>query len=105
MVKNTGARGKITVSTRIEGDRVVIAIEDTGGGIPDSVGARIFEPFFTTKEIGRGTGQGLSIAHNAVVKDHGGSLDFETQPGKGTTFFVRLPLEPRADESMAATGS
>ena len=105
VVKDTGARGKITVSTRIEGDRVVIAIEDTGGGIPDSVGARIFEPFFTTKEIGRGTGQGLSIAHNAVVKDHGGSLDFETQPGKGTTFFVRLPLEPRADESMAATGS
>jgi len=105
VVKDTGARGKITVSTRIEGDRVVIAIEDTGGGIPDSVGARIFEPFFTTKEIGRGTGQGLSIAHNAVVKDHGGSLDFETQPGKGTTFFVRLPLEPRAGESMAATGS
>jgi PAS domain S-box-containing protein len=104
-VKDTGARGKITVSTRIEGDRVVIAIEDTGGGIPDSVAARIFEPFFTTKEIGRGTGQGLSIARNAVVKDHGGSLDFETQPGKGTTFFVRLPLEPRADESLAVTGT
>jgi PAS domain S-box-containing protein len=103
VVKNTGSRGKITVSTRIEGDRVVIAIEDTGGGIPDSVRARIFEPFFTTKEIGRGTGQGLAIARNAVVKDHGGSLDFATQPGKGTTFYVRLPLEPRAEKSFAAT--
>jgi two-component system, NtrC family, sensor kinase len=103
--KTTGVRGKITVSTRIEGDRVVIAIEDTGGGIPDAVRARIFEPFFTTKELGRGTGQGLSIARNAIVKDHGGSLDFETQPGKGTTFFVRLPLEPLAEESLAATGT
>ena len=98
VVKNTGARGKITVSTRIEGDRVVVAIEDTGGGIPDSVAARIFEPFFTTKDVGRGTGQGLSIAHNAVVTGSRGSLDFETQRGKGTTFYVRLPLEPRADE-------
>jgi two-component system NtrC family sensor kinase len=105
VVKNTGARGKITVSTRIEGDRVVIAIEDTGGGIPDSVGARIFEPFFTTKEIGRGTGQGLCIARNAVVKDHGGSLDFVTQAGKGTTFYVRLPFEPRAEKGFAATGA
>ena len=102
VVKNTGARGKITVSTRIEGDRVVIAIEDTGGGIPDSVGARIFEPFFTTKEVGRGTGQGLSIARNAVVKDHGGSLDFETRPGRGTTFYVRLPLEPGAPPGIKA---
>ena len=105
VVKSTGGLGKITVSTRIENDQVVIAIEDTGGGIPDAIRARMFEPFFTTKEIGRGTGQGLSIARNVVVKDHGGTLDFETQPGKGTTFYVRLPLEPRAEEILEATGT
>jgi PAS domain S-box-containing protein len=104
VVKNTAQRGKISVSTRVEGNQAVIAIEDTGGGIPESVRARIFEPFFTTKEVGRGTGQGLSIAHSAVVKDHGGSLDFETRAGEGTTFYVRLPIERHA-ETVAATGT
>ena len=53
---------------------------------------RIFEPFFTTKEVGKGTGQGLSIAYNTMVKKHGGTIEFETQPGLGTTFILRLPL-------------
>jgi signal transduction histidine kinase len=91
-VQRTGAIGKITVSTRVENEHVVIAIGDTGNGIPESVQPRIFDPFFTTKEVGRGTGQGLSIAHSVIVKGHGGKLDFTTEAGKGTTFFVRLPL-------------
>ena len=80
------------MSTRVEGERVVIAIDDTGGGIPEEIRARIFDPFFTTKEVGRGTGQGLSIARNVIVKGHGGELDFTTELGKGTTFYIRLPI-------------
>jgi two-component system NtrC family sensor kinase len=91
-IKRSGAIGKITVSTRVEGERVVIAISDTGGGIPEDIRARIFDPFFTTKEVGRGTGQGLSIARNVIVKAHGGELDFTTELGKGTTFYIRLPI-------------
>ena len=104
VVKKTGQRGKITVSTRVEGDQVVISIEDTGGGIPEAIRERIFDPFFTTKEVGRGTGQGLSIARNAIEKDHGGMLEFEVQPGKGTTFHVRLPIAGRPEEALAAAG-
>ena len=69
--------------TAIEGDDVVIAISDTGGGIPEDIRARIFDPFFTTKEVGRGTGQGLSIARNVIVKGHGGELDFDHRDGQG----------------------
>jgi len=92
-VRKNGGRGKIRVQTRVDGDSVVISIEDSGGGIPEGIRARIFDPFFTTKEVGRGTGQGLSIARNVIVKGHGGDLDFVTEIGKGTTFYVRLPTQ------------
>jgi PAS domain S-box-containing protein len=85
-------RGRITVRSRVDGEHVVIEIEDTGGGIPESIRARIFDPFFTTKQVGRGTGQGLAVARNVVVKGHGGTLDFVTETGKGTTFVIRLPI-------------
>ena len=91
-VQRSGAVGKITVSTRVENDRVAIAITDTGNGIPEAIRGRIFDPFFTTKEVGRGTGQGLSISRNVIVKAHGGEIDFTTEIGKGTTFYVRLPI-------------
>ena len=55
--------------------------------------ALIVDPFFTTKEVGKGTGQGLAIAHSVIVKKHGGTLRFETECGKGTTFFIRLPID------------
>jgi signal transduction histidine kinase len=97
-VKGTHDKGLITVRTYMEGDTAVIMIGDTGGGIPDAIRKRIFEPFFTTKEVGKGTGQGLSIAHS-VVKSHGGSLDFQTELGQGTNFFIRLPTS--AQESAA----
>jgi signal transduction histidine kinase len=92
-MKKTGERGRISVRTRAEGDDVLITIEDTGGGIPEAIRARIFDPFFTTKEVGRGTGQGLSIVRSVIVKGHSGRLDFETEMGKGTTFYVRLPVK------------
>jgi signal transduction histidine kinase len=92
-VKKQGGRGKIRVTTATQGDNVVISITDTGGGIPEGIRARIFDPFFTTKEVGRGTGQGLSIARNVIVKGHSGELDFVTEIGKGTTFYVRLPYK------------
>lgn len=88
-----GAKGRITVQTRAVDGLVEIRISDTGGGIPEEIKQRIFDPFFTTKEVGKGTGQGLAIAHNVIVQKHGGTIDVETEPGKGTTFILRLPLD------------
>jgi signal transduction histidine kinase/HAMP domain-containing protein len=92
VVKDTTNMGKLTVRTRSDGDAVEISIGDTGTGIPEAVRDKIFDPFFTTKAIGKGTGQGLAIAHSVIVNKHGGTLRFETEPGKGTTFFIRLPV-------------
>jgi signal transduction histidine kinase len=94
-VKGTEAKGRITVRTRREGDDVVISISDTGGGIPPAIQDRIFDPFFTTKEVGKGTGQGLAISRAVIVDKHHGQLTFETKPGDGTTFSIRLPIEGR----------
>jgi PAS domain S-box-containing protein len=85
-------KGVVSVRTRLEGETVVIAISDTGTGIPEHIRDHIFDPFFTTKEVGRGTGQGLAIAWTAVKEKHGGELTFETEVGKGTTFYIRLPI-------------
>jgi PAS domain S-box-containing protein len=93
-------KGQITIRTFVENDMVVVAIGDNGTGIPTDVRDRVFDPFFTTKGVGRGTGQGLTLARRVVVDQHGGQLDFATEVGKGTTFFVRLPL--RASEDTAA---
>jgi two-component system NtrC family sensor kinase len=86
-----GPRGVLTVTTRCAEGQVEIAIRDTGGGIPCEIRDRVFEPFFTTKPIGRGTGQGLSIARATIVERHRGSLRFETETGKGTVFVIALP--------------
>jgi signal transduction histidine kinase len=95
-------KGTIRVCTRLLGEQVEIAIADSGKGIPPDVRSRIFDPFFTTKEVGKGTGQGLAIARNVVVDKHGGTLHFETEMGRGTTFFIRLPVNGPATESAAA---
>ena len=89
-------KGKIKISTRRDGDSADIRVSDTGTGIPKEAQSRVFDPFFTTKEVGKGTGQGLAIAHDVIVEKHGGSLTFETEEGKGTTFIVRLPFEASA---------
>jgi len=88
-----GERGRIRVATRLlNPETVEIQVEDSGGGIPEHVRGKIFDPFFTTKEVGRGTGQGLAISHSVVVEKHQGSLRFDTEVGKGTTFFIQLPV-------------
>lgn len=92
VVKDTGARGIIRIATRSDGDWVEISITDSGTGIPEEVRDKMFDPFFTTKEVGKGTGQGLALARAVVVDNHGGTLTFVTEMGKGTTFLVRLPL-------------
>jgi signal transduction histidine kinase len=91
-VGSSAERGLITVRTRSEGANVVIAISDTGAGVPEHIKEHIFDLFFTTKRVGEGTGQGLAIAR-AVAVAHGGSLTFESTIGRGTTFFVRLPVQ------------
>lgn len=93
VVKGTAKKGRIGVRTRQDGGRVEVAISDTGTGIPEEVREKVFDPFFTTKEVGKGTGQGLALARAIVVDKHGGTLTFETEVGKGTTFFIRLPIE------------
>ena len=85
-------KGKIVISSRGDGDWVEIRVSDTGTGMPEKIRDRIFDPFFTTKDIGRGTGQGLSIARNVIVGKHGGTLTVDTEVGKGTTFTIRLPI-------------
>jgi predicted ATPase/signal transduction histidine kinase len=90
-VRGTDQKGLIKIGTRHEDGMVVISIADTGCGIPEAIRDKIFDPFFTTKEIGKGTGQGLFFARSVVVEKHGGTLTFESEVGKGTTFFVRLP--------------
>ena len=87
-------QGLITLSTRCDGEWIEIRITDNGAGIPDAIKPRLFDPFFTTKGVGKGTGQGLVIVHNAIVKCHGGTVAVESEVGHGTTFVVRLPTPP-----------
>jgi PAS domain S-box-containing protein len=96
-------KGKITVQTQNCEEWAEIRIRDTGTGIPEKVRTRIFDPFFTTKQIGKGTGQGLAIARSVVVDKHGGSIHFETEEGKGTTFIIRLPHDGKALAAQAAS--
>ena len=93
VVGDGGEKGQIRIRSFQENDEVVIEIADTGGGIPDDIAARVFDPFFTTKGVGKGTGQGLAITRGIIIEKHGGKLDFDSQPGKGTTFRMRLPIE------------
>jgi len=92
VVRGSDRKGSIRIGTRRDGGWVEVRVSDTGAGIPEDIRARIFTPFFTTKEVGKGTGQGLAIAHSVIVKKHQGTLHFESEIGVGTTFVVRLPL-------------
>lgn len=92
MSADSSDKGLITISTAANENWVEIRIQDTGIGIPKAIRDKVFDPFFTTKETGKGTGQGLAISYNVIVKKHEGSLTFETREGKGTTFLIRLPV-------------
>jgi signal transduction histidine kinase len=93
VVGQGGTKGKIRIATLREGNLARIDVADNGSGIPETIRHRIFDPFFTTKGVGKGTGQGLAIARSIVVTKHNGSLAFESEVGKGTTFTIRLPLD------------
>jgi signal transduction histidine kinase len=87
------AGGHVLVATRQDGDQAIVSVGDDGCGISPDVIDRIFDPFFTTKPVGEGTGLGLGIAHQ-IVSSHGGSIEVESAPGRGTVFRVRLPVAP-----------
>ncbi len=99
-----GGKGTIHVETQRREAGVEIRISDTGPGIPEENRSRVFDPFFTTKEVGKGTGQGLAIAHSVIVDKHGGTLGFETETGKGTTFVIFLPVDESNGESLNVGG-
>ena len=89
------AAGRITITTAADGDAVLIRVADNGCGIPEANLERIFDPFFTTKEVGKGTGQGLSIARSIIVERHGGRIDVTSEVGAGTEFTMHLPIAGR----------
>jgi PAS domain S-box-containing protein len=89
---DSAEKGLIRVRTKHDNGWVEVRVEDNGPGIPEEIQDRIFDPFFTTKEVGVGTGQGLAIAHGIIVTKHNGSIHVESEPGKGATFIVRLPI-------------
>ncbi|MGW6199776.1 sensor histidine kinase [Kribbella sp. NPDC055110] len=85
--------GTLRITTRTDGDRIVVEFTDTGPGMPPEVAARAFEPFYTTKDVGKGTGLGLDIAQRIVTEHHGGTIAITSRPGE-TTVGVRLPHQP-----------
>jgi signal transduction histidine kinase len=91
----------LAAATKNLGDRVEIRIRDNGTGIPPEVKDKMFNPFYTTKPAGEGTGLGLSISHAVIVKQHGGSIEVDTEPGKFTEFRIVLP---RAGLSLLKSG-
>jgi signal transduction histidine kinase len=98
---DTSYEPTITATTRSLGDCVAIGIRDNGTGIPDDVKAKMYNPFFTTKPAGEGTGLGLSLSYDIVVKQHGGTLEVSTEPGAFTRFTIVLP---RAGQAQAKNG-
>ena len=99
-----GRKGLIRVQTRTLEDAFQIRVSDNGGGMPEEVRAKIFDPFFTTKDVGKGTGQGLSISRDVIVNKHHGTLECETEQGVGSVFVISLPTtaQPETEQSCAS---
>jgi signal transduction histidine kinase len=91
--KDSGYKPRVTLTTRQEGNQVVIEVADNGTGMPDQVKEKIFQPFFTTKPTGEGTGLGLSLSYDIVTKGHGGTMEVMTKEGEYTNFVLRIPTE------------
>ena len=100
--RDDGGLGAIRITTTRFADRIEVSIQDDGIGMDPATQQRIFDPFFTTKEVGKGTGQGLSMAYASIVKKHGGALRVESAPGAGSTFTVVLPAS--TDAPMPSVG-
>lgn len=88
----------ITLRTIKEKHMIRIEVEDNGPGMTEEIRRRIFEPFFTTKGVGQGTGLGLSVSHFIITEIHGGSMEVKSVPGRGSTFFIRLPIQGKGKE-------
>jgi signal transduction histidine kinase len=91
-------KGTIRISTRAAPPWLEVRIADSGTGIPEAARDHVFNPFFTTKPVGKGTGQGLAISRTVIVEEHSGTLGFETELDRGTTFVIRLPLSQGAGQ-------
>jgi signal transduction histidine kinase len=100
-----GFEPKLTAATRNLGDKVEVRIRDNGSGIPPDIQEKIFNPFFTTKPAGEGTGLGLSMSHDIVVKQHGGTIEVVTEPGLFTEFIITLPRLMPAQTEQGGPGN
>jgi signal transduction histidine kinase len=81
----------VSVSTKKQGNNILITVKDNGIGMPEKVSAKVFQPFFTTKPTGEGTGLGLSLSYDVITKAHGGEMKVESKEGEGATFTIQLP--------------
>ena len=99
----TGFEPTLGASTKSLGNKVEIRIRDNGTGIPPEVKEKMFNPFFTTKPAGEGTGLGLSMSHDIIVKQHGGKIDIDTKPGAFTEFIITLPRTLAAQANTGGT--
>jgi len=90
--KNKTFVHKFILRISMQGDAIKVEIEDNGPGIPDKVRKRIFEPFFTTKPVDKGTGLGLSVSYFIITENHKGEMRVKSEPGKGTKFIIKLPV-------------
>lgn len=99
-------KGLIRIESRCDGEMAEIRVSDSGIGIPEAIRAKVFDLFFTTKEVGKGSGQGLALAYSTIVKRHGGTIEFESEMGVGTTFVLRLPIggSIATTQALAAAG-
>jgi signal transduction histidine kinase len=101
-VQRTASQGQMTfpqirIRTLIQEDRIIISVTDNGPGMTEEVRKRLFDPFFTTKPVGKGTGMGLSISYQIVVKKHGGQIQCTSAPGEGAEFAIVIPLTQQPD--------
>ncbi|MEW5993725.1 MAG: ATP-binding protein [Candidatus Zixiibacteriota bacterium] len=95
--------GHLTISTSVSDGHVLLIVEDTGIGMSDEVLQKIFDPFFTTKDVDEGTGLGLSVVHG-IVTSHGGTIEVESEIGRGAKFVIRLPIQTSANKGESGDG-